>query len=428
MLTAANGQEGLRALQDHDIDVVVLDIEMPVMDGLEMLEEMSKLAIDDVPVIVYTARGSFQRCVRAVQLGAFNFFDKDEVTLDQLNQSIQNALETRRLKIENRELRRVAKQDSPIIGTSSATKALCSQIVKIAAVPSNVLIQGESGTGKELVARELHRLSSRSGKAFVAVNCAAIPENLVESELFGFERGAFSGAAKTTKGKFELAHGGTLFLDEIGDLPLPAQAKLLRVLQEGELTRLGGENRMIKTDARVVAATHRNIEDQIASRMFRQDLYFRICTHILQVPPLRDRLDDVRPLTLFFVERICERFGIPRKKIATETLLALRQYDWHRNNVRELENIVERMIIQCSGDELRPEHLPADITSSGTATTYSAEKTLVELKEEAERNILLHALENHDWHITNTAKTLGVANHSNLLKMMRRLGIRKPEA
>ena len=426
VLTAENGRQALEMLSSHEIDTIILDLEMPIMDGIEMLEVMAKKGLDDVPVIVYTAKGNFQRCVKAVQLGAYNFFDKEEVEIEQLIRSIEITLEHRALTLENRELRRAAHQDSPLIGQSQTMKELREQITKVAAVPSNVVIFGESGTGKELVARELHRQSPRSKKTFIAVNCAAIPENLVESELFGHEKGAFSGAVRTSKGKFEIANGGTLFLDEIGDMPLLMQAKLLRVLQEREVMRLGGESRVIKIDVRVIAATHQNLDDLIDKGQFRQDLYYRICTHQIRVSPLHERLDDIGPLSTFFVERICRRFGIPQKRIRRETILGLRSYDWRQNNVRELENIVERMIIQCAGKDLFPEHIPSDVRDASPIPTLSDGKTLQELKEEAERNILLQALQSNNWHITNTAKALTVSNHSNLLKMMRRLGIKKP--
>jgi len=428
VLTAANGKEALKSLEEEPIDLVILDLEMPVMDGLEMLDSMQEKETDDVPVIVYTAQGNFQRCVRAVKLGAYNFFDKNEVKLDQLIQIIENALESRRLALENKNLRRVAGKDSPIIGISKPIKQLHEQIEKISKVPSNIVVAGESGTGKELVAREIHRLSPRSGKPFVALNCAALPEHLVESELFGYEKGAFSGASKTTQGKFELANGGTLLLDEVGDMPLSVQAKLLRVLQENEVTRLGGGSEVIPIDVRIISATNRNLREAIAEDQFRDDLYYRICTHVINVPPLRDRLEDVEPLTRHFVEMTCERFGIPEKEIAEDTIYALQSFDWSNNNVRELKNIVERMIIQCEGDTILPKHIPSDIRNgSRTSVELDGEKSYQDLKRDAEREILIKALESNDWHITNTAKQLDIANHSNLLKMMRRLDIERPE-
>jgi transcriptional regulator with GAF, ATPase, and Fis domain len=227
---------------------------------------------------------------------------------------IENALEQRRLVRENQRLLKSTGGDSVIIGQSNSIKELRRHIERISQVPSNVLILGESGTGKELVAKEIHRLSARSNKPFIAVNSAAFPENLVESELFGFEKGAFTGAVRSSKGKFEMAHGGTIFLDEIGDMPLSVQAKLLRVLEEGEITRIGGEDKIIKADVRVITATHKDIEAEIERGTFRRDLYFRICTHVIKVSPLRERREDIGLLAAHFVERICQRFGIQQKK------------------------------------------------------------------------------------------------------------------
>ena len=428
VLTAGDGQQALDLLAREDVDVVVLDLEMPVMDGLEMLAVMSKQGPENVPVIVYTAKGDYQRCVQAIQLGAYNFFAKDEIALDQLVRKIDNALERRQLIFENRTLRQADLHASSLIGNSEVIQALRTSIAKVAHVPSNVLILGESGTGKELVAREIHRMSSRSHRLFVAVNCAAIPENLVESELFGFEKGAFSGATRTTKGKFEAANNGTLFLDEIGDMPLPVQAKLLRVLQEGEITRIGGEGRVIKVDVRVIAATHRELEAEASNGRIRQDLYYRICTHVIRVPPLRERLEDIEALTLALVDKTSSRFGIPPKSVAPETMRCLQAYDWRKNNVRELENIVERMIIQCNGRQILPEHVPAEIRAQAPIPAPDVGKTFQQLRLEAERQIVLHYLETHRWHVTNTARALGIANHSNLLKIMRRLGIQRPTA
>ncbi len=423
VLTAANGEEAFSILAENDIDVVILDLEMPVMSGLEMLEKMYREGPEEIPVIVYTATGNFQKCVRATQLGAYNFFSKDEVNMDQLVRSIENALDHRRLRLENMALR----DDSTLVGKSEAMRELQTHIEKVAKVPSNVVILGESGTGKELVAKEIHRLSERAKHPFVALNCAALPENLVESELFGFEKGAFSGAVRTTRGKFEIAKGGTLFLDEIGDMPLAIQAKLLRVLQENEISRLGSEGRLIKVDTRVIAATHQDLDKAVSEGRFRQDLFYRICTHVINVPPLRERLNDIRPLAEYFVEQTCRRFGIAPKVVLEETVSALQNYQWEKNNIRELQNIVERMIIQCDGDRLMPAHLPRDIFPQEAEIVVDPGKNFQELKQDAERQILLRYLTANDWHITNTAHALGIANHSNLLKMMRRLGIRRNE-
>lgn len=428
VMTAPNGEEALRILSNTDIDTVVLDIEMPVMDGLEVLEKKAKMDLDDIPVIVYTGKGDFQKCVKATRLGAYNFFDKEKVKLDQLVQSINNALEIRKVKLQNKELLDLAGLDSPIIGNSAVIKDLKKQIVKVGQIPSNVLIIGESGTGKELVAREIHNSGTRSEGPFVALNCAALPENLVESELFGFEKGSFSGAVKTTKGKFEAADKGTLFLDEIGDMPLNIQAKLLRVLETMEVSRIGSEGRSIKIDVRVIAATHKDLEKLISENKFRQDLYYRMCTQLIQVPPLRNRLEDVAPLTYHFITKTCKNFKIPEKQISSETIHVLQNYLWRKNNVRELQNTVARMIILCEGNEIKPEQIPMEIRNPDYEANVLKDKSFQELKRDAEKRILRQYLEKFDWHISNTAEALKISNHSNLLKIMRRLGLKKPKS
>jgi two-component system nitrogen regulation response regulator NtrX len=427
VLTAGNGKETLNILREKFIDIMILDLEMPEMDGLETLEQMKEENLVDIPIVVYTGTGNFQKCVKAVQMGAYNFLDKSEVKLDRLVQELHNAMEHNKMKLEIQELRHAAGKDSTLLGASSELEDLRKQIQRVARVPSNVLILGESGTGKELVAKEIHRMSDRADKPFVALNCAALPENLVESELFGFEKGAFSGAVRTSRGKFEMANGGVLLLDEIGDMPLGIQAKLLRVIQESEVNRLGSESRPIKIDVRIITATNKDLETEMQEGNFRDDLYFRICTHKIEVPPLRNHPDDVKPLAIHFVNRTCDRFRISRKSIHSDTLAEMKKYDWRRNNVRELENIVERMIIQCDGEEILPSHIPPDIRNNKYLPSFSSVKSFQDLKREAEKQILEKSLLDHDWHITKTAKALGIANHSNLLKMMRRLNIRRPK-
>jgi transcriptional regulator with GAF, ATPase, and Fis domain len=285
-----------------------------------------------------------------------------------------------------------------------------------------VLIIGESGSGKELVARDIHRLSGRTKVPFIAVNCAALPEQLVESELFGHERGAFTGAHATRKGAFESAGKGTLFLDEIGELPPPAQAKLLRVLEERTVVRVGA-TKGIEVPARVVAATHRDLSGDVKSGRFRQDLLFRLNVHVLHVPPLRDRLSDLPELAAHLVAAICDRFGIRRKTISAAALELLARYDWAQNNVRELRNVVERMVIDSDGDVIGPEHVPSELVSTPNVVSTSEARTFVERKAEAERQIVVQALERNAWHVTRTAEELGLADHASLLKIMRRHGI-----
>ncbi|MGH7710346.1 MAG: sigma-54 interaction domain-containing protein, partial [Gemmatimonadaceae bacterium] len=285
-----------------------------------------------------------------------------------------------------------------------------------------VLIIGESGSGKELVARDVHRLSNREREPFVAVNCAALPESLVESELFGHERGAFTGAHVTRKGAFEAAGKGTLFLDEISELPPAAQAKLLRVLEERQVVRLGA-SKPLPVPARVIAATNRELTEEVAGGRFRQDLLFRLEVHELRVPPLRERLSDLPELVDHLLTVTCERFGMRRKRIGAEALAQLAAYDWRRNNVRELRNVVERMIIATDGDAIGAEQIPEEIIGDGRSAPLGTPRSFVELKAEAERQIVVAALERNEWHITRTAQELRLADHASLLKIMRRHGI-----
>jgi two-component system nitrogen regulation response regulator NtrX len=291
-----------------------------------------------------------------------------------------------------------------------------------------VLIVGESGTGKELVARELHRLGGAENRPFVAINSAAIPENLVESELFGHERGSFTGANRTHKGAFEMATGGTLFLDEVGELPLTAQAKLLRVLEDNRVTRVGGE-RAVPVNARVVAATNRDLESEVETRRFRADLYYRLNVHILRVPPLRERRSDIPDLVEHFLEATCARFGIRKKTIARRALELLAAREWKRNNVRELRNVVERMVIATDAPLVDAGDVPAEprtAPSEDEGEASAAPRTFQELKSESERRIVAAALEKNGWNVTRTAQELGLADHASLLKIMRRLRLSRP--
>jgi two-component system nitrogen regulation response regulator NtrX len=378
-----------------------------------------------VPVIVYTGTGSFDRCVQALRLGAYGFIDKAE-PMERVVHEIESALERRRLRGEINSLRRQLGRETSLVGGSAAMAELRAAIARVAPIPSQVLITGESGTGKELVARDLHRLGPQPSAPFVAINCAALPESLVESELFGHERGAFTGAIGTRKGAFEAAERGTLFLDEVGELPAAAQAKLLRVLEDRQLTRVGG-TKPIAVEARIIAATNRDLEAEVRAGRFRDDLYFRLAVHTLRVPPLRERLSDVPALAEQFLTGICGRFGLKRKKIAPDAMELLMAYEWRRNNVRELRNIVERMIIAADREVIAPEQVPAEIRPAGGAPVPSSEaQGFQELKAEAERRIIVTALERHEWHVTRTAQALGLADHASLLKIMRRHGIRKP--
>jgi len=375
---------------------------------------------------VYTGTGEYDRCIEAIRLGAYSFIDKAE-PMERVAQEVENAIERRRLTEQVTLLRRGFGLESPLVGTSPALSKLKEAIVRVAPVPSPVLVVGESGTGKELVARELHRLGANPKGPFVAINSAALPHELVESELFGHERGAFTGANATRKGAFEAANGGTLFLDEIGDLPANAQAKLLRVLEDRKVTRIGA-NKTIDVNTRVVAATHRDLEKEVAEGRFREDLFYRLNVHVLRVPPLRDRLSDVPALVEHLVAATSERFGMRPKTIEPAAVEALMAYDWRRNNIRELRNVIERMIIATDSEELTVASVPAELRDKKHAVPRSSNAALrsfEEQKQEAERQIVIQALERNEWHVTKTAKELGLSDHASLLKIMRRLGVQR---
>jgi two-component system nitrogen regulation response regulator NtrX len=427
VITAPDGRRALELLAAGTVECVVLDLEMPGMDGLEVLRALERKG-STVPVIVYTGTGTFDRCIEAMRLGAYGFIDKAE-PMPRVVHEIESALERRRLRTELTTLRRQLGRETSLVGSSAVMVQLRESIARVAPVPSAVLVLGESGTGKELVARDLHRFGPHPSGPFVAVNCAALPESLVESELFGHEKGAFTGALATRKGAFESAERGTLFLDEIGELPLPAQAKLLRVLEDRQVTRVGG-NRPIPVEARIVAATNRDLDAEIGAGRFREDLYFRLNVHVLRVPPLRDRRSDIAALADQFVTGICARFGLRKKKLAPEALDLLMGYEWRRNNVRELRNAVERMIIASEDETLRAEHVPAEVRGTDGRTATAADggaRTFQELKAEAERGILIAALQRNEWHVSRTAEELGLADHASLLKIMRRHNIRRSD-
>jgi two-component system, NtrC family, nitrogen regulation response regulator NtrX len=417
VLVAHGGDEALATLATDPIDCLILDLEMPGTDGFAVLRAMREREMT-VPVIVYTGTGDFDRCMQAIRWGAYSFIDKAE-PVERIVREIENAIERRRILDEVAVLRRYADDESALIGSSPAMRALKDAIARVAPIPSPVLIVGESGVGKELVARDVHRLGGHAREPFIAVNSAALPEQLVESELFGHERGAFTGAATTRKGAFESAGRGTLFLDEIGELPLPAQAKLLRVLEQRTIVRLGSA-RELATPARVVAATNRELDAEVQAGRFRRDLYFRLNVHALRVPPLKERLSDLPELVQRLLTTVSERFGVRPKRLDPAVLPLLMAYDWHQNNVRELRNAVERMIIATDGDTIGPEHIPAEIRDESTPAPTSTARTFLERKAEAERQIVVAALDRNDWHITRTAHDLGLADHASLLKIMRR--------
>jgi DNA-binding NtrC family response regulator len=424
-LAAPGGKEALELLATEPVDCVILDLEMPGVDGFEVLRTLRERGAI-VPVIVYTGTGDYDRCVRAVKLGAYAFIDKSD-TMERVAHEVGRAIEHRRLRGEVAALqRRLAADESALVGSSAPMLALKESIAKLAPIPSHVLIEGESGSGKELVARDLHRLGRHPDQPFVALNAGALPAELVESELFGHERGAFTGAHQMQRGAFEAAGRGTLFLDEVGELPAGAQVKLLRVLEQREIRRVGGA-REIPVEARVVAATHRALAEEVQAGRFREDLLFRLNVHVIRVPPLREHISDLPELATHLLAAICERLGVPRRRLAPEALDVLMARDWHRNNVRELRNVLERMVIATDTDTLDLAALPPDLRSvDALRAIQPSGGTYADQKAEAERRIILAALERSQWHLTRAAKDLGLADHASLLKIMRRHGIERP--
>ena len=342
---AATGMDALQLIKDQDYDAVFCDIKMPEMDGIEVLEAIRKES--DVPVIMLSGHGTIETAVEAIKKGAFDFIPKPP-DLNRLLITLRNALEKKNLTTENKVLKKAVKLQSQMIGESEPMLAVKDMIEKVAPTNARVLITGENGTGKELVARQLHEFSPRNRSPFIEVNCAAIPSELIESQLFGHEKGAFTSAIKQRKGDFELADGGTLFLDEIGDMSLSAQAKVLRALQENKITRVGGEKE-ISVDVRILAATNKNLKEEIEKGNFREDLYHRLSVIVIQVPPLRERKDDIPLLVGNFLEIIAQDMGKPIPNVEPEAMEALKDFKW-TGNIRELRNVVERLVILCESN------------------------------------------------------------------------------
>ena len=342
---ASTGMEALQIMKEQEFDAIFCDIKMPEMDGIETLEAIRKES--DVPVIMLSGHGTIETAVEAIKKGAFDFIPKPP-DLNRLLITLRNALDKKNLATENKVLKKAVKIQSQMIGESAPMLEVKDMIEKVAPTNARVLITGENGTGKELVARQLHELSPRNRGPFIEVNCAAIPAELIESQLFGHEKGSFTSAIKQKKGDFELADSGTLFLDEIGDMSLPAQAKVLRALQENKIVRVGGEKE-IPVNVRILAATNKNLKSEIEKGNFREDLYHRLSVIVINVPPLRERKDDIPLLVGNFLEIIAQDMGKPVPTFEPEALEALKQYQW-TGNIRELRNIVERLVILCGNN------------------------------------------------------------------------------
>ena len=428
---AGDGEEALEIVRRHCPDLVLLDIMLPGMDGLAVLKAI-RAEDTRVPVIMLTATKTVRTAVDAMKLGAADYLTKP-FDVEELRVVVAKALQTEELEREVRYLRAQVVHRygfDNIVGKSAQMREIYSKIAQVADTRTTVLITGESGTGKELVARALHYNSSRRDRPFIAINCAALPEPLIESELFGHEKGSFTDAQAKRLGQFELAHGGSLFLDEVGDLSLPTQAKLLRVLQEREFTRLGG-TQSIKVDVRIVAATNKNLEDLLRQRLFREDLYYRINVVSLYLPPLRQRREDIPYLAKHFLQQRLKEENRPQQDFTKETLEILAKYHWP-GNVRELENVVEQAIVWSSGTAVAPEHLPAtlrtDIHSDILrAETLSGRLSLEKAVMEFEREIILDALRRTDYVQTHASALLGISRRM-LKYRMDMLGIRRDDA
>jgi two-component system, NtrC family, nitrogen regulation response regulator NtrX len=430
-----NAGRALELLRTESFDLILSDVVMPGKSGLELLEDLKKTGVK-TPIVLISGQANIEMAVRATKLGALDFLEKP-LSTDKLLVTVENALRLSRLEDENRELRqRLGKHE--LIGSGAAMARLLAQIERVAASETRVCILGETGTGKELVARAIHEKSARRENAFVTLNCAAVPAELIESELFGHEKGAFTGAATKHAGKFEQADGGTLFLDEIGDMPVAMQAKLLRVLEEGEVERVGGD-KPIRVNVRVLVATHRNLEELVKQNAFRRDLFHRVYVFPLALPPLRERPEDFPALVRHFARQVAAQNGWKEKIFAEDAIAELRRYGWP-GNVRELRNVVERLVLLAgegavSAAEVRM-ILPgagggAESVGGAGASGTTSSGTLAERTEAFEREVLLAEIRRHNFHMTNVARALGL-ERSHLYKKCQQLGIdlqslRKPE-
>ena len=419
---ADSGEEALEEIQKDPPDLVLLDIWMPGMDGLTVLEEVKKL-FPQLPVIIISGHGTIETAVRATKMGAYDFVEKP-LSLDRMIVSIQNALRLYRLESDNRIWRQKATRRFHITGKSHAIESLISQIRRAAPSDATVLISGENGTGKELVARSIHYQSHRSHRPLIEVNCAAIPEELIESELFGHEKGSFTGAYERRQGKFDQANGGTLFLDEIGDMSFKTQAKVLRIIQEKAFERVGG-SRTIHVDVRIIAATNKDLQQEIEMGRFRQDLYYRLNVIPIHVPPLRERLQDIPLLVEDFLDSLSQKSALGRKEISNAVIRALQNYPWP-GNVRELKNFIERLVIMTPGQVVKLEDLPRDFTDHSLSNDPFQYPTLREARNCFEREYLVRKLEEHHWNMSLTANQIGV-ERSHLYRKIKSLGIRETE-
>jgi len=412
----------LERLSSGAVEVVLLDVWLPGMDGMEALSRIQSLP-QPPSVIIISGHGTIETAVRATKLGAFDFIEKP-LSLERIIVLVRNAIEQRRLQEENQLLHTELGHRYRIVGDSVPMKALRQQIAVTAPTNGRVLIFGESGTGKELVARSLHAASLRNKAFFVEVNCAAIPEELIESELFGHVKGSFTGASEDKIGKFAKADSGTLFLDEVGDMSLRTQSKVLRVLEEQRFERVGS-NQTLHVDVRVIAATNKNLEQEIARGAFRQDLFYRLNVIPFFVPPLRDRKEDIPVLARYFLAEFSSEYGKKTRELTDGAMEILLRYPWP-GNVRELRNLVERLVIVCPQARIEPHHLPPELFRGVAESPQQPYSTLHEARSAYEREFILRKLQEHRWNMTQTASALGL-ERSHLYRKMKSLGIAAPE-
>ncbi len=414
----ASGEECLAAVDRRAFDLILLDVWLPGIDGLVTLERLNEH--ETIPMVVMiSGHGKIETAVRATKLGAFDFIEKP-LSLEKTVLAVKNALHYLRLEKENRRLRAELEQRYQILGESVPMKALRQQIALTAPTVGRVLIYGESGTGKELVARALHAQSPRSSNPFVEVNCAAIPEELIESELFGHRKGSFTGASEDKTGKFQKADSGTLFLDEIGDMSLKTQSKVLRALEEQRVEPIGSRD-MIAVDVRVIAATNKKLEDEIARNSFREDLFYRLNVIPFTVPPLRDRIEDIPVLARHFLDEFNRAYGKKAKELSPAAIEILMRYPWP-GNVRELKNLIERLVIICPAQQIEPQHLPPELFRGAPRSSQHTFATLHEARSAYEREFILRKLQENQWNMTRTATAIGL-ERTHLYRKMKSLGI-----
>ncbi|MFO8100148.1 MAG: sigma-54 dependent transcriptional regulator [Salinibacter sp.] len=429
---AADGKKALAALREQSYDLVLLDVKMPEVDGMEVLKTIAE-EMEDLPVVMISGHGTIETAVEATKLGAYDFIEKPP-DLNRLLVTVRNAMDRGQLEVKNRRMRQAISEQStgdlpPIIGESDAVQEIKETIDRVAPTEARVLITGENGTGKELVAKWIHHKSGRADEPLVEVNCAAIPSELIESELFGHEKGAFTGATQQRIGKFEQAHEGTLFLDEIGDMSLSAQAKVLRVLQESEIERVGGE-RSISVDVRVIAATNKHLMEEIEDGNFREDLYHRIGVILIDVPPLRQRREDIPLLTKHAAERLARRNGLAPKTFTDGALDRLNRYEW-RGNVRELYNVVERLLILVPDDEIDAAAVdqfvrPATGAEAPADELIATHDDFSAARDQFEKRFIERKLNEHNWNVSQTAETIGI-QRSHLYNKLNKYGIERED-